>query len=342
MPRLSHFVALPMILLTTSFAHAESKEATERAARKACLSGDVTRGVELLSDLFLDTKDATYIFNQGRCFEQNNRYEEAIARFREYLRKASGISTEVRADTEKHIADCQTLLGEKAAPTASSQDADHPLTTTEAAPGTSAASLQIPPAQPTDVSSGVGPAANPGRGLRIAGIACGVIGLASVGAGIYFYTQARYYSDKVTSQAVRDPADENAGNRAETMQWVFYSTGVAALAAGTVLYFVGWHSTADRGGVAGIMPMLGSGLAGISARGAFWPPGLPPCWQRHVATTRNRRTAALAVTAVVAVSMARARIQVSRHRSTRETPGTPKPPKAEPVERWTAAARVDG
>ena len=46
----------------------------------ACLSGDYTKGVAILSELFVDTKDPTYLFNQGRCFEQNRRYDDAIAR----------------------------------------------------------------------------------------------------------------------------------------------------------------------------------------------------------------------------------------------------------------------
>jgi glutamine amidotransferase-like uncharacterized protein len=44
------------------------------------------------------------LFNQGCCFEQNNRYEEAIARFREYLRKATDASAADKAVVVKHIA----------------------------------------------------------------------------------------------------------------------------------------------------------------------------------------------------------------------------------------------
>jgi hypothetical protein len=82
-------------------------ENQERAARKACLTGDPKRGVDILADLFIDTDDPTYIYNQGRCFEQNSRYEEAITKFREYLRKAGSASAADKADAEKHIADCQ-------------------------------------------------------------------------------------------------------------------------------------------------------------------------------------------------------------------------------------------
>jgi hypothetical protein len=83
-------VAFVLIALAAVPAFAASKQASkqaqERTARKACLGGDYNRGVNILADLFVTTKDPTYIFNQGRCFEQNHRYEDAISRFEEYLR----------------------------------------------------------------------------------------------------------------------------------------------------------------------------------------------------------------------------------------------------------------
>jgi len=101
------------LLLVAPYAQAAGggNEAKERAARKACLRGNTDKGVEILTDLYLDTKDATFIFNQGRCFEQNHKYEDAIARFREYLLKAPNITDADRTETQKHIADCQTYLG---------------------------------------------------------------------------------------------------------------------------------------------------------------------------------------------------------------------------------------
>ena len=53
---------------------------------------------------YLETSDPVLLFNQGCCFEQNNRYEEAIARFREYLRKATDASAADKAVVVKHIA----------------------------------------------------------------------------------------------------------------------------------------------------------------------------------------------------------------------------------------------
>jgi hypothetical protein len=95
---------------------AAGQEMSERAARKACMSGDYQKGVDILSDLFINTRDPAHIYNQGRCYEQNGRCEEAVNRFREYLRTAKNPTAEEKLDTEKHIRDCQGLLSQQQAP----------------------------------------------------------------------------------------------------------------------------------------------------------------------------------------------------------------------------------
>ena len=100
--------SLPLLLF--SLAARAGDEVRERAAKKACLIGDTAKGVEILADLFIDTNDPVYIFNQGRCFEQNRLYEDAIARFREFLVKAKNLDPEVKADAEQHIAACQSYV----------------------------------------------------------------------------------------------------------------------------------------------------------------------------------------------------------------------------------------
>jgi hypothetical protein len=90
-----------------------SKTAKEKAAKTACLSGDTAKGVALLAELYVDTRDVIYLFNQGRCFEQNGQYKEAIVRFREYQRKNADAGNPLDAEAKKHIADCQALLDEQ-------------------------------------------------------------------------------------------------------------------------------------------------------------------------------------------------------------------------------------
>jgi hypothetical protein len=55
---------------------AASVRAREKAAREASLAGDFGQGVDLLAELLVETKDPTHAYNQGRCFEQNRRYED--------------------------------------------------------------------------------------------------------------------------------------------------------------------------------------------------------------------------------------------------------------------------
>jgi hypothetical protein len=259
---------------------AADEEAKKQTARKACLSGNVQHGVDLLSDLFVTTKDPVFIYNQGRCLEQNGRWEEAIHHFREYLRADKNASARDIADAEKHIADCQALLGEKAAsaPTPAVAPVQKPEPAQEA-PVTPKDEAPAPPAPPPTVAlpapsdqlvtNPAPPGPRPGRGLRIAGIACGVVGVGSVATAIYFYFRARSFSDKVSNQEVPNPSDETSGKHAETMQWVFYGIGGAALASGVVLSVLGWPTTDGGRSTVGIAPFVGPGLAGVSAQRAF-------------------------------------------------------------------------
>jgi hypothetical protein len=102
------FVMVIPIAPTT--ARAAGKDAKERAAMTACLSGDHTKGVALLAEMYVSTRDAIYIFNQGRCFEQNGRYEEAIVRFREFQLKNTDAGRAPDAEADRHIAKCQAFL----------------------------------------------------------------------------------------------------------------------------------------------------------------------------------------------------------------------------------------
>jgi hypothetical protein len=95
---------------------AAGQEVSERAALKACMSGDYQKGVDILSDMFINTRNPAHIYNQGRCYEQNGRCAEAINRFREYLRTAKNPTAEEKLDTEKHIRDCQTLSSQQPTP----------------------------------------------------------------------------------------------------------------------------------------------------------------------------------------------------------------------------------
>ena len=61
-----------------------SKAAMEKAAKKACAMGDAQKGADILTDLLVEFNDPNYIYNQARCYQQNNIFSQASSRFREY------------------------------------------------------------------------------------------------------------------------------------------------------------------------------------------------------------------------------------------------------------------
>ena len=97
-----------LVIAAAGRGQAQERDHRELDAKKSCLGGHPDRGIELLAELYAETNDPTYIYNQGRCFEQNGRTTEAVTRFREYLRKATAASADERAQLEKHIAELES------------------------------------------------------------------------------------------------------------------------------------------------------------------------------------------------------------------------------------------
>jgi hypothetical protein len=120
-------------------------------AQEDCLSGKTDSGVALLAKLYALTGQPNYIYNQGRCYEQAARPEDAINKFREYLRVAKNASASERADAEKHIVECRALKAEQdrekqAAAAAMPQPA--PMTAVPPVAAPSAAANPVPEATP--------------------------------------------------------------------------------------------------------------------------------------------------------------------------------------------------
>jgi tetratricopeptide (TPR) repeat protein len=221
---------------------------------------------------YLAQPDPAFLFNIGQCHRKLGQNQQALNFFQEYLKKASPDDPN-RSQVEARIRDIEAeakLQAEEAQAAAAPAPAPAPEVVPPAPPPATAAVAVAPTAPAASVEQAVPVNTTPegsGRGLRIAGIACGAAGLASVGIGIYYYTRARSLSDRVTNSQNPKASDDQAGRDAQTMQWVFYGIGAGALATGTVLYLLGWPTKESGRTVA--VPMVGPGLAGISAQGTF-------------------------------------------------------------------------
>jgi hypothetical protein len=248
-------------------AQAASRDAKERAAKRACLNGDPVKGVQILTELYLSSDDPVYLYNQGRCYEQNNRYEEAIGRFREYLRKAKGASSTEKADSEsarKHIADCETLLGRKVGPaeavaTTTSPTPPPPPPPPEPRPQPEPQVVSRVPVQPQPIA-----AADPSSrgGLRVAGIVTASVGAAGVIAGVLLNLKA----NSTVSDLQKRFSDSNYSSSKDykTGSQVAYAAGAACVAGGAILYYLG-----VRASQATVVPVAVQGGAGAILTGVF-------------------------------------------------------------------------
>jgi hypothetical protein len=246
---------------------AAERQAQEKAARKACLSGDYAAGVAALSNLFVETRDPTYIYNQGRCFEQNRRYEDAIARFQEFLRAGrSKLEANDKAEAEQHIADCRQMLAQERGG-APAQTTPVPFPT----PPPTAASPP-PPASPQSPIV-IRPAAQPapgssGAGLRVGGIVVASLGVAAVGTGLLLNLKANSMVDDMYG-SVDGYSKESDRKDYETIAWVGYGVGAACVATGVILYTLGVRAKSRPAGNVALVPTVAPDHAGAALTGAF-------------------------------------------------------------------------
>lgn len=247
------------------------KDAKEREARKACLAGDYAKGVEILSELFLDSKDPTHIFNQGRCYEQSERYEEALGRFREYLRTSSAhLSADDKELARQHIAECEDLLKKKNAVAAESPSQSAAPPSTES-PKPQSAATSVAPESPKPIATvspeDQAPQPVPGAVLRMSGLIVGSVGVASLVAGLALNLKANSVADSITPPNSYDRGTDSTRKTYVTFSEVGYAVGAVGIAAGAVLYGLGWSQRKD-GGVA-LVPVAGPGLAGAMLTRSF-------------------------------------------------------------------------
>lgn len=243
-----------------------SRAARERAAKRACLTNDPEGGVALLTDLYIDTNDPTYLFNQGRCFEQNRRYEDAIGRFREYLIKAKDLSPDDRAETQRHIDACESYLHKPA-------DGPKPEPRTKAVETTSVVETTnvVPtPPEPTPTPDFVvAPGPEPGRpgaGLRTAGLVVGGLGVGGLVTGLVLNLKVNSMSGELEDEY--DPSTDSTRKGYRTGAWIGYGAGAACLAGGAIIYALGWNR-GRQGSAVALVPTVGANGAGALLTGAF-------------------------------------------------------------------------
>lgn len=256
------------------------------------MAGDYREALTAFKRGHAASNDPAFLLNMAQCHRALGEKADALAMFKTYLQASpEGSNPDARAAANQAVRELESETA--ARPTGSIK-----LGSTVSTPGNeppppaggernfSQGPGGLPvleplpedeikraatPLEPAASELGAPPvptSATKARRLRIAGIACGAAGAGAVGVGFLYWLRARSLSDSANGALIYQDGDYDAGRRAETMQWVFYVGGTAAIATGAALYYYGWRAS-KRAGNLGLAPVLGPGLAGLAAQGAF-------------------------------------------------------------------------
>ena len=256
--------------------------ARELRARQDFAAGRYDEALEIFAELYAKTADPIFLRNIARCYQKENRSDEAIATFHEYLTKAKKISPSERDEVTGYIraleanrpvektpskpaAAAAAPAAEPAAPpparepvattsTASTNTVAEPTTVARPPITTVAAAANADRARHDEVPlvrARDAPAGN-GGSVSIPGVALTVAGAALVGAGVAFGLAAKSAAKSVAAQY--DPDRDAAGRRDATLQWVGYGAGAAAIVAGVIFLVRGPSETDAATTRVGLVP----------------------------------------------------------------------------------------
>lgn len=242
----------------------KAQRAREQEAKKACLAGknSYEQGIEILAELYATTNEPTYIYNQGRCYQQNNQPELALSRFQEYLRKDPKMSFKEKATLERYMAECKEQVAQTQPPSPPAQPAPQPVRIRAVEEPAPTETISAP-------ETAMEPVARPGRGLRIAGVTTATLGLLTLGGAA---TLNWLYSDNQKSWSEGEawtPKNESRNNDYKTFALIGYVAGAATVTTGIILYVVGWNSgNAEETNLA-LLPLISPHATTLSLQGTF-------------------------------------------------------------------------
>ena len=264
-------VAFAVFLSATVAVRAPAVAALDKReveARKDFAAGRYTEAADLFAELFAQTGDPIYLRNLGRCFQKLKRPQEAINNFQEYLSKAPNLSQTERDQIAGFIKEMQDLVASQAPsapttpPTATAEPTAAPMvmpapTATAPLAATAMATATATPAPPAE--TGAAPR------FRTAAYVTAGAGIVLVGVGVGFGIAA--HSDGNAVSHFYDSGTADTGKRDQTLQWVGYGLGAAAIATGAILYIYG-RSAGDTAPVH-VSAAIRSGAGGLLVGGRF-------------------------------------------------------------------------
>lgn len=240
-------------------------------ARIACLAGDWQKGVRLLAEVYVATKEPTWLYNQGRCYQQSNQGAMAITRFRDYLRVAPPENPLV-AKAKTYIAEIEADL-KKNEPAAAPAPAPAPTIVVQPAP------VQVT-TTPAVVVTSPSSEAPPQRSVAARAATVSLLGVGALGLGLGVFSSLKVSALQSDAESGKVGAGQLEANRSdasryETLQWVGYGVGAAALVGAGVVYGLSGRRGSSDGAASAradggrLSAMWTRGSAGLLWEGTF-------------------------------------------------------------------------
>jgi hypothetical protein len=237
-------------------------------ARRACAAGRVEQGIELLAQIIAETGDPNAVYNQARCYQGNGRPEQALARFREYLRIAERILPRERARVRRFIAELEREVESR-------RRRGLPPTPPPPTLPPEAALAPLPP-DPIDLRAQAAPDPSVTRRhtLRVVALATAAAAVVPIAGAVIFAFQARRIENQIENQTRPiSPADFDRkvqrGRRAATLQWVGVGLGGAMLAGAGTLWLLSRRGGEPAAARLTLGPLVAGGGGGALLSGHF-------------------------------------------------------------------------
>jgi hypothetical protein len=123
-------------------------------ARTACMAGEVQKGVRLLAELYTASDDPIWIFNQGRCYQQNAQLALALSRFKEFLRQSKGgPNDEDNRDAQRHITEIENEMRRERSASGTSATGDATMRSAQTNPSSGTLTSASAPPEPDRTTS---------------------------------------------------------------------------------------------------------------------------------------------------------------------------------------------
>jgi len=278
MNRRAHQILIVAVMAIAPVVVARTGQAAERGSKKtaeahyqkgmkAYTLGRFEDAIEEFEKAYELRQEPIFLYNIAQSHRQNSNPQRAVFFYRRYLEAEPGAKN--RADIEKRIKDLEASASPRTEPAALTP----PPTTSPAIPPASAPPqpaeppptvVEPPPLAPVQAQATPQPSA--GRGLRIAGIAVGAVGLAGAATGVFLVLHANSLHDEAV-KGVYDDGKYQDAKTFRTLGWVSLGVGAAAVATGGVLYYLGY--SAKRAQSVALVPTVGAGAAGALLCGRF-------------------------------------------------------------------------